>query len=483
MNRKMVAYILGRVLFVEALLMLPSVLCGLICREHAVVSFLPSILIAGLTGAVLLGKKPRDTTIYAREGFCIVALSWVLLSMIGAIPLLLCGHGFSVWDSFFEIVSGFTTTGATVISDVEALPKCILFWRSFTHWVGGMGVLVFALAVIPMADNRSLHLMRAEVPGPEVGKLVPRMRETAKILYGVYSVLTVILILLLLLGGMPLFDSLCTAFGAAGTGGFSVKNIGIMYYDDVYLETVIAVFMLIFGVNFNLFYLIMIRRVRAALQNEELRWYMLVVTGAVLCIACDTLHLYESFGQSLRYAFFQVSSIVTTTGYATADFANDWPQFSQHVLVLLMIIGACAGSTGGGLKVSRLIILVKTFSSEVRRLIHPRMVSVIRLDGKALSEETTQGVRVYFTIYMLIIFVSTLLISLNEHDLTTNLTAVLACFNNIGPGLGEVGPLGNYAFYSPASKILLSFDMLLGRLEIYPLLVLFSPSIWKRSAS
>ncbi len=483
MNRKMVAYILGRVLLVEALLMLPSVVCGLLYRERELAAFFPPIAVSSLLGAVLLRRKPENTTIYAREGFFIVAAAWILLSVIGAVPLYLCGQDLSVWDCFFEIVSGFTTTGATVLSDVEALPRCILFWRSFTHWVGGMGVLVFVLAVVPLADNRSLHLMRAEVPGPAVGKLVPRMRETAKILYGVYSLMTVVLIVLLLAGGMPLFDSFCHAFGAAGTGGFSVKNAGITYYDSAYIDVVLAVFMLLFGVNFNLYYLLMLGRARAALKDEELRGYGLIVLVAVVLIAANTFSLYRDCGLSLRHALFQVSSILTTTGYATVDFAGVWPQFSQHILVLLMIIGACAGSTGGGLKVSRLVILVKTFSSEIRRLIHPRIVTVIRMDGKAVSSETIQGVRVYFTIYMLIIFASTLLLSLDGADFTTNITAELACFNNIGPGIGRVGPLGNYEFYSPFSKLLLSLNMLLGRLEIYPLLVLFSPSIWRKTTT
>ena len=483
MNRKMIVYILSRVLLVEAALMAPSLVCGLIYREGEVLAFVPPIVLAAALGALMMRRKPTDTTIYAREGFCVVAAAWIMLSVIGALPLCLCGRGLSAWDCFFEIVSGFTSTGATILGNVEALPKCILFWRSFTHWIGGMGVLVFVLAIVPLEDNRSLHLMRAEVPGPVVGKLVPRMRETAKILYGVYSVMTVILVGLLLLGGMPLFDSLCHAFGAAGTGGFSVKNAGIMYYDSRYLEMVLAVFMLLFGVNFNLFYLIMLGRMRAALKDEELRWYFAIVAAAVLMIAVNTFRLYGTVGQSLRYAFFQVSSIITTTGYATADYANQWPQFSQHVLVLLMIIGACAGSTGGGLKVSRVMILLRSFSSEVRRLIHPRMVSVIRINGKAVADETIQGVRVYFAIYMLIVCASTLLLSLDNFDFATNLTAELACFNNIGPGIGLVGPMGNFGIYSPLSKMLLSFNMLLGRLEIYPLLVLLSPGVWRRAAA
>lgn len=481
MNKKMIVYILGRVMLVEAVLMVLPVVCGLLYREQETIAFLPPILLAGAAGALLFRRKPANSVIYAREGFCIVAASWVMLSLVGALPFLLCGRGVSVWDSIFETVSGFTTTGASALTDVEALPKCVLFWRSFTHWIGGMGVLVFILAIAPLEDNRSLLLMRAEVPGPEVGKLVPRIRQTAKILYGVYSALTLVLIGLLLCGGMPLFDSICHAFGAAGTGGFSIKNAGILYYNSPYLEMVLSVFMLLFGVNFNLFYLLMIHRTRSVLKNEELHWYIGIVAVAVLLIVLDTLRLYGNVGESFRFAFFQVSSVITTTGYATADFANQWPQFSQAVLVLLMIVGACAGSTGGGLKVSRLIILAKTFTSEIRRMIHPRMVSAIHMDGKAVSGETIQGVRVYFSCYMLIIFVSTLLLSLNDLDFTTNLTAELACFNNIGPGIGRVGPMGNYSMYSPLSKLLLSLNMLLGRLEIFPMLVLLSPGVWKKT--
>ncbi len=480
MNRKMIAHILGKMLLVEALLMLPSVLCGLIYGEKEITAFIPAILLSGVIGLLFVTRKPKNTAIYAREGFFIVALAWILMSLVGAIPLYFCGRGLSVWDSIFEIVSGFTTTGASVVADVEALPKCILFWRSFTHWVGGMGVLVFVLAIVPLEDDRSLHLMRAEVPGPVVGKLVPRMRETAKILYGVYTVMTALLIILLLAGGMPLFDSICHAFGAAGTGGFAIKNAGIIFYNSPYLEVVLSVFMLLFGVNFNLFYLLLVRRVKEAFKSEELRWYVLIVAFSTVFIAANIYQLYGNVTESLRFSFFQVSSIITTTGYATADFANKWPQFSQHLLVLLMIIGACAGSTGGGLKVSRLIILVKSMVAEIRRMIHPQMTIAVRLDGKALEDKTLRSVQVYFNVYMLIVFASTLLLSLDGHDFTTNLSAELACFNNIGPGIGLVGPASNYAFYSPWAKVLLSINMLLGRLEVFPMLILCSPGMLKK---
>ena len=481
MNRKMIGYILGRVLIMEAALMVPSVAVGLIYREQAVAWFLPPMLLTALLGWLLSRKRPESTAFYARDGFFIVASAWLLLSLFGALPFYLSGYFASYWDSLFEIVSGFTTTGASILSAVEGLPNCILFWRSFSHWIGGMGVLVFVLAIMPMAEDRSLHLMRAEVPGPVVGKLVPRMRTTAMILYGTYSVMTVILIALLLLGGMPLFDSVCHAFGAAGTGGFAIKNAGIAYYNSAYIDIVLAVGMLLFGVNFNLYYLILIRRFKIAIKSEELWWYVGIVAASTLSVAVSILPQYGTIAQALRYSFFQVSSIITTTGYATADFASAWSPFAQTVLVLLMIVGACAGSPGGGLMVSRVIILVRTFREELQRMMHPRKVGGVRIDGKALDSETVAGVRMYFVVYMLIVFVSILLLSLDGKDFTTNVTAELACFNNIGPGLGQVGPMANYASYSVPAKLLLTLNMLLGRLEIFPILVLFTPSIWRRS--
>lgn len=481
MNRRMIAFILGRVLLVEAALMLPSVLVGLIYGERAVVSFIAPILLLALTGLLFSLRRPDDTVIYARDGFFAVAMAWVLMSLFGALPLYLSGCFSSVWDCIFEIVSGFTTTGASICADVEALPRCIAFWRSFTHWVGGMGVLVFVLAVIPLADNRSLHLMRAEVPGPSVGKLVPRARKTALILYAVYSGMTLVLIGLLLLGGMPLFDSFCHAFGTAGTGGFSVRNAGIAYYNSAYIDIVLSIFMLLFGMNFNLFYLILIGRLRDAFSSEELRCYLIIVGVSVAAIALNISPIYLDTGRTLRDALFQVSSIITTTGFATADFGHDWPQFSQHLLLMLMVIGACAGSTGGGLKVSRVIVLAKTVREEISHILHPRQVTSIRLDGRALEKETIMGVRAYFVVYIIIICLSILLLSLDGNDFTTNLSAELACFNNIGPGLSLVGPDSNYAFFSPFCKMLLSLNMLLGRLEIFPLLVLFSARSWKRA--
>ena len=481
MNRRMIVYVLGRILLAEALLMLPSLAVGLIYGEgaDAVRAFLPPILLL-LGAGVLMGvKRPYDTVIYARDGFFVVATSWILLSLFGALPLWFCGEFPTFWDCIFEIVSGFTPTGASVLSAPEVLPHSILFWRSFTHWIGGMGVLVFVLAVMPLSENRALHLMRAEVPGPVVGKLVPRMRETAKILYAVYTALTAVLVILLLFGGMPLFDSLCYAFGTAGTGGFSISAAGVGAYDSAYIEIIVGVFMLLFGVYFNLYYLILIGRAKEALRSEELRWYLMIVLCAVLSIAANTYSLYQNTATSLRHAFFQVSTIITTTGFATVDFANGWPLFSQTILLLLMVVGACAGSTGGGLKVSRLMLLIKTCRQEVRRLIHPRVVTVVRFEGKAVDTSLMRTTLTYFVMYVLILCVSTLLLSLDRADFLTSFSAELACFNNIGPGLGAVGPMGSYAAYSAWSKMLLSLNMLLGRLEIFPILVLFSPGIWR----
>lgn len=486
MNRKMIAYLLGRVLLAEFFLMIPSVAVGAIYGERSTLSFAIPMLILLIAGLTIGLKKPKNTVIYARDGFFVVAAAWIFMSLVGALPFYISSFNFfgnikqfsSAWDCIFEIVSGFTTTGASILSDPGALPKCLLFWRSFSHWVGGMGVLVFVLAIMPMSD--SMHLMKAEVPGPVVGKLVPKMRQTAKILYAVYTVMTLVLIILLCIGKMPLFDSICHAFGTAGTGGFSVRTEGIGYYDSAYIDVVLSVFMLLFGINFNLFYLILIKKAKEALKSEELRYYILVVAAATLTITFNVYYLYNNVGLSLRHAFFQVSSIITTTGYATADFAL-WPSLSQMVIVILMMIGACAGSTGGGLKISRVILLFKTFAQEMKHLLHPRAVTTVRLEGSTVDTSVVRSTLAYFAVYVFIIALSTLLISLDGFDLTTNLTAELACFNNIGPGLGMVGPMSNFSGFSPFSKMVLALNMLLGRLEILPMIVFFSPASWKKN--
>ena len=480
MNYQMIGFVIGRILLTEAALLMLPMAVALVYGEAAAPFLLPALLLA-LIGLVLGRRQPRRSNLYARDGFAVVALAWVLMSAFGALPFVLSGDIPNFVDAFFETVSGFTTTGASILTDVEAMSHGLLFWRSFTHWVGGMGVLVFVMAILPMTagDGHSMHLMRAEVPGPSVGKLVSRMGDTAKILYGIYLAMTLVEIVLLLLGRMPLYDACIHAFGTAGTGGFSCRNLSVGAYDSAYFDVVISVFMLLFGINFNLYYFLLIRRFRDVFHSEELRAYLLIVVTAVLAIAADIVHIYGSVFRSLRYALFQVASIITTTGYATADF-NTWPVFSQAILVILMFIGACAGSTGGGIKVARVVILCKTSLADMRKMLHPNAVTTVRFEGKPLSERNIRGVHLFLTVYILIFTVSVLLLSLERFDLITTFTAVASCMNNIGPGLEMVGPMGNFSAFSPAAKLLLAFDMLVGRLEIFPMLLLFAPSIWKR---
>ena len=446
-------------------------------------SGLPFLIPMGLLvlfGALLGLRRPQRASLYARDGLAVVALAWIAVSLFGALPFYISGSMETYVDCFFETVSGFTTTGASILREVEGLDRGILFWRSFTHWVGGMGVLVFVMAIVPMSgDGHGMHLLRAEVPGPSVGKLVSRMSDSAKILYGIYFVITVLEILLLLAGGMPLFDACIHSFGSAGTGGFSNRNLSVGAYNNAYFDVVIGIFMLLFGINFNLYYFLLTRKFREVFQSEELRTYLAIVAVSVTAITINILHLYESVGTSLRHAFFQVSSIITTTGFATTDF-NTWPTFSKAILVVLMFIGACAGSTGGGIKVARLVILVRSSVGEMRRMLHPNAVSTTRFEGKVLPERNIRGVQMFLTMYLLVFTVSCLLLSMEHFDLITTFTAVASCLNNIGPGLELVGPMGNFADFSPWSKLLLSFDMLAGRLEIFPMLLLFAPSIWRR---
>ena len=474
----MIGYVIGRILVTEAaLLALPAVTA--LTYGESLRPFLLTALLLVAVGLVMGRKKPARTALYARDGFAVVALAWLLMSAFGALPFVLSGDIPFYVDAFFETVSGFTTTGASILTEIEPLHRGILFWRSFTHWVGGMGVLVFVMAILPMTDGHGMHLMRAEVPGPSVGKLVSRMSDTAKILYGIYLVLTVIEIILLMVGGMPLFDSCIHAFGSAGTGGFSNRNLSVGAYDNAYFDVIIGVFMLLFGVNFNLYYFLLIKRFKDVFHSEELRAYLGIVAAAVIAIAVDILHIYGSVGKSLRYAFFQVSSIITTTDFATADF-NTWPTFSKGILMVLMFIGACAGSTGGGVKVARVVILVKSSLADMRKMLHPNAIATVRFEGKPLTERSVRGVHVFISVYVLVFAVSFLLLTLEGFDLVTTFTALAACINNIGPGLEVVGPMGNYAQFSPWAKLLLSFNMLVGRLEIFPMLLLCAPSIWKR---
>lgn len=473
----MIGFVIGRILWTEAVLLLLPALVSLLYGEPAL-PFLAPILLLLLAGLPLC-RRPKQTALYARDGFAVVALAWLLMSAFGALPFVLSGSIPHFIDAFFETVSGFTTTGATILTEVESLPQGILFWRSFTHWIGGMGVLVFVMAVLPMTDGHGMHLLRAEMPGPSVGKLVSRMSDTAKILYSIYLAMTILEIVLLVLGGMPLFDSCIHAFGSAGTGGFSNKNLSVGAYNSAYFDIVIGVFILLFGVNFNLYYFLLVRRFRDVFRSEELWAYLAIVAAAVLAIAVDILHMYKSFAQSLRYSFFQVASIITTTGYATADF-NLWPTFSKGILVTLMFIGACAGSTGGGIKVARIVILAKASWGDMRKMLHPNAVTTTRFEGKALTDKHIRSVHLFLTVYLLVFAASFLLLSLNGFDIVTTFTALTACINNIGPGLEMVGPMGNFSAFSRASKLLLSFDMLVGRLEIFPMLLLFAPSIWTR---
>ena len=474
----MIAYVLGRIGLIEAALLAVPLAVALLYGETALLTaWLAPIAVLILLGLAVGLRTPKDTTIYAREGLVVVAAAWVLLSVFGAVPFVLSGDIPSCVDAFFETVSGFTTTGSSILTDVEALHRSTAFWRSFTHWVGGMGVLVFAMAVLPMGDGRAMHLMRAEVPGPTVDKISSKLRDTAKILYGIYFVMTVAETVLLLAGGMPLYDALINAFGSAGTGGFSHLGASIGQYNNLYYEMVIGVFILLFGINFNIYYLLLLRHVKDAFRSEELRVYLGIVAASVVAIALNISKMYGGFVHALRYSFFQVASIITTTGFGTADF-DQWPTFSRTVLVMLMFCGACAGSTGGGFKVSRLIILLKSSFRDIQRMLHPHAITTVRFEGKPLDDKTVRGTSIYLTFYMMVFTASVLLLSLDHFDLVTTFTAVTACFNNIGPGLSVVVPMGNFSQFSDPAKLLLSFDMLAGRLELYPLLVLFAPTLW-----
>ncbi|MBR3868020.1 MAG: TrkH family potassium uptake protein [Clostridia bacterium] len=479
MNRRFVFRLLGKMLMVTSLLMVLPLIVSLVYKEDCYISFLISMGVSLAIGFTLMVFcKTEDRVIYAKEGFVIVALSWLCMSAVGALPFVLSGEIPSYIDAFFETVSGFTTTGASILDDVEMLSHGTLFWRSFTHWVGGMGVLVFIMAIIPASTDRSIHILRAEVPGPIVGKLVPKMRDTAIILYLIYIVLTVIEIVMLLLGGMPLFDSLVHSFGTAGTGGFGIKSDSIASYSP-YLQWVITVFMMIFGVNFNLYYLLLTKKIKSVFRSEELWTYIGIGLVSTAVIAFNIRDMYSSLSETVRISSFQVATIVTTTGYATADF-NLWPDLSKTILLLLMFIGSCAGSTAGGFKISRVIMLFKMIKREIKSLIHPRAVGVVRFEGKKVDDPVLKSLSAYFAIYVACFIGIFLLISFDGYDILTNFSASAACFNNIGPGLGAVGPAANYAGYSVFSKFVLSVAMLLGRLEIYPILFFMSRAAWSK---
>ncbi len=481
MNYKSVFNILGSsLLTVAGLMVLPTVV-SVIYNESCLWSFLITIGISAVIGLALkLICRTKNQVIYAKEGFAVVALVWILMSAMGALPFVLSGEISSYTDAFFETVSGFTTTGASIVDNVEELSHGILFWRSFTHWVGGMGVLVFVMAIVPNLSDRSIHIMRAEMPGPVIGKLLPRAKDTAKILYLIYLVMSVVEFVLLVAGGMPVFESILHTFGTAGTGGFGIKYDSIGGYSP-YLQWVIGIFMMLFGINFNLYYLMLIKRFKSALKSTELWAYLGIMGASTAIITVNTFSFYEkNLGVSLRHAFFQSSSIMTTTGYATDNF-DLWPTLSKTVLLVLMMIGACAGSTAGGLKVSRAVMLFKMIRREFRRMLHPHSVGAVRMEGKAVDEATLKGVSVYFAVYMLCFISIILLVSFEPLSIETNLSAVASCFNNIGPGFAAVGPTASFSVYSDFSTWVLSLAMLLGRLEIYPLLIAVSPSTWTKS--
>ena len=480
MNKRLTFKLIGKVLLVEAALMLVPLAVSLILGGGDAVAMLISMLVTGAVGGGLALIPTRNDNLRAREGFAVVSFSWLLVSFFGALPFWIHGCIPSLLDAFFETVSGFTTTGATILTDVESLPKGLLFWRSFTHWVGGMGVLVLSLALLPKMGTRSIYLMRAESPGPSVDKLVPRVGNNAKILYQLYVWLSVLMLIALLCTGMNLYDALIHVFGAAGTGGFSNYNASVGAFNSAAVEIIIGVFMALFGVNFSMYYYMLRRNWRVCASNSELRTYVGLVLGASVLIALNIMPQYGGkFFTSLRYSFFQVSSVMTTTGYATADF-DVWPQFSRTLLVGLMLVGACAGSTGGGIKVIRVQLLAKGMIREIRRTIHPRSVNTVRLDGRTVDDGMISGVLSFFFAYMCVLVVSTLIISLDGFSFETNLTAVIATLSNIGPGLGMVGPTGNFSAFSDLSKVVLSLCMLIGRLEIFPMLMLLAPSAWRK---
>ena len=479
MNKRKIVSFIGRIILIEAALMVLPLFVALYYGDGDAWVFAVTILAALIPGVLMARVRQSDRRLSSRDGYFIVAATWIIISLIGAMPLYMAGGFRSYWSALFEIASGFSTTGASVLAQPELLGHGVLFWRSFTHWIGGMGVLVFVMMVMPMENDNSMHLVRAEVPGPTAGKLVPRMRTTSMILYGIYAAMTMILLVLLLLGGMPLFDSFCIAFGTAGTGGFAVSSAGVAGYHSAYIEILLGIFMLLFGVNFNVYHLLLLGKVKDALKSEEVKAYLGIVITATVLISINTFSRVTGLGTTVRNAFFQVASIMTTSGFATVDF-NFWPEFSKHTLVLLMIIGACAGSTGGGFKISRLIILLKAMMAEVRHIITPKAINPVRIDGKPIDKETLNSTRIYAAAYLILICLFTWILSLDGKDLTTNVTAVLSCFNNIGPGLGGVGPMNNFGIYSDWAQVLLSLCMLTGRLEIFPMLLLFGRSMHTR---
>ena len=478
MNFRIIAYIVGWVCNFQAMFMVLPCITALIYQEHEFFAFLISMIVCLIAGLPLTIRKPKNKVFYTKDGCVAVALSWFALCISGAVPFVLSGAIPHPIDAFFETVSGFTTTGSSILTDVEVLPHCILIWRSFTHWIGGMGVLVFLLSLLPLAGGYHMNLMKAESPGPSVSKLVPKVQQTAKILYTIYIGMTLFQIILLLIGRIPLFDTLCISFGTAGTGGFGIVNDSMGSY-SLYVQIVITIFMILFGVNFNVYFLLLTRKFSQALKSEEVRCYFFVIIASALMITFNVRHLFDNVWEALQQAFFQVGSIITTTGYATTDY-NQWPAVSRTILVLLTFCGACAGSTGGGIKISRLLLLAKSVRKELHLYLHPNAVKKIKMDGKAVSHEVMRATNIYMIVYLMIVAASIFIISFDEFDLVTNFTAVVTTLNNVGPGLSLIGPTGNFGIFSPLSKLVLSFDMLAGRLELFPILILFLRETWKK---
>ena len=478
MNYKIIRYILGSVVCFEGCFLLLPCIVGVIYHEQVGLAYLIVSLICFLCGGLLILKKPKSLKLYTREGFLTVALSWIVLSLFGALPFIISGEIPNFVDALFETVSGFTTTGASILPNVELLSQTSLFWRSFTHWIGGMGVLVFILAILPLSGAYNLNLMRAESPGPSVSKLVPKIQSTAIILYGIYIFLTLLQICLLMLNGLPLFDSLIISFGTAGTGGFGHKADSLASFSSN-VQVITTLFMILFGINFNVYFLLLFKKPKKALKSEEARYYLGIIAAVTALIVWNVRPMFETFAQALKHVAFQVASIITTTGFSTTNF-DQWPEFSKGLLVALMFIGACAGSTGGGIKVSRFVILFKTMKKEIQQIIHPRSIKVIRFEGKPVEHGVLRSINTYFAAYMLIFIVSLILICLNNFDLITNFTAVAATLNNVGPGLQLVGPTGHFGDFNALSKLVMIFDMLAGRLELFPLLLLIVPSSWRK---
>ena len=478
MNYPLISQILGRVLAIEGALMVIPMIVSLIYHE-SILPFVYTILVIAAVSAVLLRFRPSSRDLYALEGFVVVALAWIVMSAVGALPFMFSGEITNFIDAFFETVSGFTTTGATIVNDVEAMGRGTMFWRCFTNWIGGMGVLVFLMFVLPLSQEHSMHILRAEMPGPSIGKLVPKVQSTSKILYLMYTVMTGIIVVLLMLGGMDLYDALVHAFSTAGTGGFSNYANSVAHFDSAYIDYVIGIGLLFFGVNFNLYFLLIIGKIKEVIKNEELLWYLFIVLASSLVIAFAILKDYGTFGNAFRYAFFQVSSIITTAGHITADY-DVWPMFAQCIIFLLMFTGASAGGTNGGIKISRLLIAFKTLKNDVVKQISPREINTVKVNGEVVSKKTQNTTMVFIVLYVFTIILGTMIVAIDNFDFTSTFTAVLSCMGNIGPGSGICGPTGNFTAFSDLSTLVLAICMLIGRLEIFPMLILFMPKSLKK---